>query len=591
MRDSGFNRNMLVWFSVSMLSMVLVFMASLKIVDKTRDSDHWVRHTFEVIIALERLGSDMKDAETGVRGYMLSRQEPFLKPFDDSQDRIPYDIAVLDSLVTDNKDQFLRLSLLKRISKSRLEIMNSMVTFARKGTELDSVQPFIVNGKARMDSIRSVIAVMAETEKGLLVERNAEVEASTNNVKLLIWIFMLLCTALGIVAYSLLSRDFRLRIKSENLLSGILNSSQSSIMAFRTVRGEGGKIKDFEWTLANRKTGDLFSLDSSSLNGKRMLKELPALEAAGMFEKFEKVADGQVQPVMEFELIKPGKKSNWLHVSAVKLEDGFTVTFDDITELKNYEEELRLKIEELERSNKELEQFAFVASHDMQEPLRKIRAFGDRLKEQNAAELTEKGKGYLEKMLASAQRMQNLINDILNFSRIGRINEPFVSTDLHRIVQDLLHDFDLIIKERNVSVEFRGMPVLEAIPSHMHQLFQNLISNAIKFSNPDANPQISIIGKRLENTFAYPTLAKEKNGYFCEITVRDNGIGFDDKYIDKIFTIFQRLHGKNEFEGTGIGLAICKKIVEHHNGYITAKSEPGKGAAFIIVLPYKHIYG
>ncbi len=246
-------------------------------------------------------------------------------------------------------------------------------------------------------------------------------------------------------------------------------------------------------------------------------------------------------------------------------------------------EDLGEAVESLRRSNRELEQFASVASHDLQEPLRKIQAFGDRLQTRCAQELGEQGRDYLQRVLASAGRMRSLIDALLSFSRITTKAQPFVTVDLMLTAQDVVSDLEGLIERNGGQVEVAPLPTLEADPLQMRQLIQNLIGNGLKFARPGEPPVVRVESRLLE--------AGNENGEAvgerCEIAVSDNGIGFEEVYLDRIFELFQRLHGRQEYEGTGMGLAICRKIVERHGGTITARSAPGCGAKFLVTLPLR----
>jgi PAS domain S-box-containing protein len=257
---------------------------------------------------------------------------------------------------------------------------------------------------------------------------------------------------------------------------------------------------------------------------------------------------------------------------------GSVLVFKDITERKRVEETLSQRAAELARSNSELEQFAFVASHDLQEPLRKIQAFGDRLKVKCAALEGGEVRDYLERMQNAAARMRTLIDDLLTFSRVIRSSEPFVAVDLEQVVKEVLSDLEVRIEKSSARVEYGVLPTIEADPMQMRQLLLNLLSNALKFQPAGSSPVVFIQARTFNALSGEP---------LCELTVQDNGIGFDEKYLDRIFAVFQRLHGRSEYEGTGVGLAVCRRIVDRHHGAIMARSKPGEGATFIVTLPIR----
>lgn len=255
----------------------------------------------------------------------------------------------------------------------------------------------------------------------------------------------------------------------------------------------------------------------------------------------------------------------------------------DISDRKTAAQMLARQTEELARSNQELEQFAYIASHDLQEPLRKIEAFGDRLKRKYDHTLDQQGQDYLARMQNAAGRMRTLIQDLLAFSRVTTQSRGFVSLSLSTLLHEVLGDLEVRIQETQAQVTVGSMPTLEADALQMRQLFQNLIGNALKFQRPGVPPMVNIQCR--EDSGNTNEVESSQRRSFCRITVSDNGIGFDEKYLDRIFKVFQRLHGRNEYEGTGIGLAVCAKIVERHGGQLTARSAPEQGATFIIRLP------
>ena len=264
----------------------------------------------------------------------------------------------------------------------------------------------------------------------------------------------------------------------------------------------------------------------------------------------------------------------WILINEHHTSDGGVVVLHtDITELKSREAALA-------RSNRELEAFASIASHDLQEPLRKVEAFGDRLKRKYDPELGDDGKMYIDRMQSAVIRMRALINDLLDYSRVTTKGKPFEPVDLTEILRDVVSDLEVRIEEVQGEVAFGQLPQIEADPTQLRQLFQNLIANALKFHRANERPTVMIRAKIVD-------LGRNVGQRCCRIEIVDNGIGFDMKYADRIFGIFQRLHSRAEFEGTGIGLATCRKITERHQGEISVESASGEGTSFTIELPLR----
>lgn len=278
-----------------------------------------------------------------------------------------------------------------------------------------------------------------------------------------------------------------------------------------------------------------------------------------------------------------------LSLTTLELEGGvsLSIILTDLTIQKNAQlqlEEKNIQLEEmnqaLEISNHDLQQFASIASHDLQEPLRKVQIFSNMLKEKMEI-LPDSSKKHLQKIIDSSARMKTLILDILNYSKLSATDHLQECIDLNEILKELVEDFELVIEEKQARINSKLLPTIDGNKGQIRQVFQNIISNALKFSK--ANPVIEIDSKRIaEKSFQ----SKQTNdGNYCLLSIRDNGIGFDQNYVHNIFSLFERLNTKDKYEGTGIGLAIAKKIVEKHKGLITAVSEEGKGAEFQIILP------
>ena len=272
-----------------------------------------------------------------------------------------------------------------------------------------------------------------------------------------------------------------------------------------------------------------------------------------------------------------------LQVHFTPMSDGGSIVlFLDITAELEAQANLASYSRRLERSNAELQNFAYVASHDLQEPLRKIEAFGDRLLRKHGEHLPDAGQHYLDRINDAASRMRQLINDLLAFSRVSSKERKLVDIDLAEIVEGVVSDLHVRIEETDASVTVSALPIVEGDPTQMRQLMQNLISNALKFTRDGVRPEVSITASTrggIDET-GMPVRT-------CALTFKDNGIGFENRFAEQIFTIFQRLHGRAEYAGTGIGLTTCRKIVERHHGTISAHGEPGEGATFTVTMPLK----
>lgn len=274
-----------------------------------------------------------------------------------------------------------------------------------------------------------------------------------------------------------------------------------------------------------------------------------------------------------------GELQSWIgYIVDIHAQKVYEQTLMDNFELKQTQEQLKDNqlmmekyIDELNRSNRELTQFAFIASHDLQEPVRKLLFYSDYLLQKYKGNIDEKGMEYLQNMHSASQRMRNLIQDLLLFSQIHKEKMEFKATDLNVIMNDMLQDLEISIEEKQARVTVDPLPTIKADEVMMRQLFTNIIGNSLKYSKPGQSPEIKVTNREVDG--------------FLEIAFEDNGIGFDEKYVSQIFTLFQRLHTRELYEGTGLGLAICRKIVELHNGKISAEAKEGKGATFYVSLP------
>ena len=373
-------------------------------------------------------------------------------------------------------------------------------------------------------------------------------------------------------------------------LSQLLHTSPSAIVAYEAVRepetpdGQPGAITDFRAVFFNEAYERIFQEPGEQISSRTFRERFRGESHADLFPFY-------VQLVLSGEGFQRERYyphlDKWLDLTGTRLHDGFLMVVHDITIQKKQAETLGQINQELVRSNESLQQFAYVASHDLQEPLRKILSFGDIIQNQYADRLDQQGADYVERMQSAAGRMQILIRDILIYSRLTTKPQLFRQIDAQPLIDGVLADLETAIDEKQAVVTVTGLNELTGDELQLRQLFQNLISNALKFTRPGVVPRISISGRTVRGYEApVPLPVDARNRLFSLIDVTDNGIGFDPQYASRIFQVFQRLHGRtNQYGGTGIGLAIVQKVVDAHNGYIQAEGRPDEGATFRVLLP------
>ncbi|WP_192579083.1 PAS domain-containing protein [Fibrisoma limi] len=366
-------------------------------------------------------------------------------------------------------------------------------------------------------------------------------------------------------------------------LQGIIDMSQTGIFLFSPVRDESGRVVDFRFKTANRTLADYVGQKSDILQGDLGSRWFPAYKTNGLFDRYLRTYETGESIRFDFYYKADGIDS-WLDIAATRLGDDVLVTFADFTPLKRLQQQLELSVQELKRSNANLEQFAYVASHDLQEPLRKVITFGDVLQSQYAGQLSESGADIVRRMQSAAQRMQTLIRDLLAYSRVANKRDTFREVNLNQVISEVVSDLDTTIHSKKAVLQVGSLPTIQGDELQLRQLFQNLLSNALKFSKPDVQPLITI-SSRLVAAQEIDQLTVATSQKFAEITVADNGIGFEQAYAERIFQLFQRLHTRSNYSGTGIGLSIVEKVVENHRGIIRAEGRLGQGASFVILFP------
>jgi len=377
------------------------------------------------------------------------------------------------------------------------------------------------------------------------------------------------------------------------LLEQVMNTTPASIVVHQSIRNDAGAIVDFRMTQLNQVAADLLQSSIDKVQFRRISTYFPGLVDTPLFRAYKQV-------------VKTGKSTRmdvpwddrWFDFSVARFGDGIVVAVQDITAVRTYRQQLEQTNLDLQRSNENLESFAYIASHDLQEPLRKLTSFANLLHTQYANQFNTDVTDIIRRMNASALRMRLLIQDVLAYARIGKQQEQARAVDLTQLFNELAaEELWSSMYQSKAILTIGELPTVLAEPTQMRQLFQNLLANAVKFCPKGITPTITITSRVITSEKLPPGSISDKRtpgqkppiAYFHEISVHDNGIGFDQKYTDRIFQIFQRLNGRNRYEGSGIGLAICQKIVEQHDGAITASSKSGEGSTFRVYLPVRSL--
>ncbi|RAJ18027.1 sensor histidine kinase [Olleya aquimaris] len=575
---------------ISAFFILLLGALSYRSVSDLTKSGELVTHTYRINVELEQILSYLKDAETGHRGFLVTKDSVFLEPYLNSRERINNNFAELKSLTSDNPTYQSNLKNLNSLINNRLETFKTTLEYENPEDYFDSVKfsNELKKGQKEMDTIRNHINNMIYLENQLLEKRKLDYQSNLVATPLLLFTLLLLTLAIMFLAYLKISKNMKK-----------LNEANESLELFKESANQSEIVsKHGNWTW--HVDGNTFNYSDNlyRLLGEQPQSFEPTLENFKQFvhpedvEQFahqiEQMMKNVDLPYIYYRVIH--KNGTIKHLKAygksIVNDDNELILIgttaditDEITSYKALEE----RNTELERSNKELSSFNHVASHDLQEPLRKIQTFLSRLEEEED-KLSERGVKYIDRIQNAATRMRVLIDDLLQFSRSNKADKVFEDSNINLLLEAAKQDLAEVISEENVVIKADTFPTIRVIPFQIQQLFVNIIGNAIKYKSKDRIPKISIT-HQIVDASEDENLNKAKKPFYHKIMFKDNGIGFDNQYAEQIFTLFSRLHNKEEYSGTGIGLSICKKITDNHKGFIKALGTPGKGATFIVYLP------
>ncbi|MGZ9733994.1 CHASE3 domain-containing protein [Flavobacterium sp. GNP002] len=576
-------------FIISVAVIFFIGGITFKHITVLKKSSNYVSNSHEVNTELERLISFIKDAETGQRGYILTRDKQFLEPYLKSKDLVKKSFNHLSQLTKNSRTQQENLKkLLFFINKRQNYLSKTLYLSEHKNYDEKQLTANLLVGKQAMDSIRYKIEDMMTAQKNLLNNRQMEYESTMNYTPLLIYLTLIVTLILITIAFIKMNRDLIVLKTTINTLTVAIEASKLA----EIVGGFGSWQYNLETHVYQFSDNEYRLLGCEPQSFKASVEEFYKFvhpdDLQYVIDNANNIPTGSVLPPFTYRIIRKDGEIRYFRalgrvVTVASGEKTHIGTTSDVTEemyAKNFIEE---RNRELESNNKELTAFNYIASHDLQEPLRKIETFLSRLVNKDYDNLSKSGQQYVSSIQSSAKRMRLLIEDLLQFSRTNKAEKVFEEANLNCLLDNAKQELAQVIEEKNGIIESNTLPTLRVIPFQIQQLFINLISNSLKYSKQDVAPVIKINSSLIsaqESNF----LPNNNNAKYYKITVEDNGIGFEQEYAKKIFILFNRLHNKNEYAGTGIGLAICKKIVENHKGFIVANSELNEGATFTIYI-------
>lgn len=575
-------------FVIAIFIMIFVTALTYRHVDQLIASSKSVSHTYKATVEIEQLYTNIKDLEIERRNYLLVNNQNLIQNISKLKEDISKNLIRIESVINDNPKQVLLLKKLEALVNEKFKVIDK-ATDPQEKLSFEQLKLNLLEGKIQMDKIKVFVTTMLSIEKEALIERTKNNNTITDTTPFIIYITLFSTIAIVVSAFVKISKDLEEMRKNNEQLA--LNNESNNLTE---------QIGDFGTWFLNLETKKYtFSENEYRLLGVAPFSFEASLEGFLKYihpEDLSYVKDIIIKMITRdtlipftYRVIRADGNLRYLRGNGkiVTNKSGEKIligTTTDVTDEVLTNQAIEERNRELEAKNKELQTFNYVASHDLQEPLRKIQTFISRLVDKDLNSLSENGQQYLLKIQDSSERMRILIDDLLKFSRANKAEQIFEETDLNEVLENSKLELAQIIEEKKATILNDELPNLNVIPFQMQQLFTNLINNSLKYSKENVSPIITINISEIDASQDDAIPVNEKNKYY-KIIFKDNGIGFDSQYSDKIFLLFNRLHNKDKFSGTGIGLAICKKIVENHKGFIFADGEINIGATFSIYLP------
>lgn len=577
-------------FVVSIFAIFFISAVTYRHISLVDASSTQVNHSYDINLELERLFSYLKDSETGSRGFLITKDSTFLQPYIDSKKKIAHSFALVKSYTQNDPNQAANLRKLEFYISKRQNYLSATRHLSLNRPLSDKLlREKLVIGKQTMDSVRRQINEMILLENKTLKGRELYYKDTIEVTPVFVFVTLLITLLLISISYIRITKDLEKLQISNNRLA-VLNESNNLAEIVGSFGNWELNVDTKEYTFSDNSYRLLgFEPKAFVASQENFMKYIHKEDLSVFRDATSKMIENGNMAPFTYRVIRKDKKVRYFRTTAriVTNKSGEEIligTNSDVTEEVLASLSLEQQNIELEASNKELIAFNYVASHDLQEPLRKIQTFVSRLSDKEYDNLSDSGKEFMQRINNSVDRMRILIDDLLQYSRTTKTEKVFEITDLNDLLENAKTDLWQIIEEKNAVIQSDKLPKITVIPFQIQQLFVNLISNSLKYSKADSVPTIKISCKKViaADDELIPKNTKEK---FYKIAFTDKGIGFEQEYAEKIFVLFNRLHNKNEYVGTGIGLAICKKIVENHKGFIFSKGKPNVGATFTIYFP------
>ncbi|WP_278036220.1 sensor histidine kinase [Flavobacterium nitratireducens] len=565
---------------------ILIFLASvtyrhIKELDKISDS---ISNTYEISLELGNLISYIKDAETGHRGYIITKDSLYLEPFINARKNVNQSFQNLNIIIEKNPKKQEELNRIYDLVDKRFSY------FKNRFIDKTEFNNDFREGKLVMDSLRIELNNMLSEENKLLDSKGKLYKYNNSNTPLIVFSTFLISILILGLGYLRIIKNYKDLI-NQNIQLKIFDESSKQA----EILGKYGSwllnIEDKTFNYSDNQFRLLGCLPTSyNPTFENLLEYIHPEDKELLNQAFNQVEKTELLPLIHYRIIKKDTQEIRHFRTTAKIftdhlgNKKMIGTTQDITDDYHKTELIELRNKELEQNNKELMEFNHVASHDLQEPLRKIQTFISRIEDKEKASLSTSAQNYFERIQEASNRMRILIDDLLQYSRTSRSEKIFENTDLNTIASNATSELSENIMEKKAQINFEKLHKVQGIPFQLEQLFINLIGNSLKYAKEEVAPIITITTKKVKASKT-PKLNDSSKKEYIKIVFKDNGLGFEQIYADKIFLLFNRLHGKKDYPGTGVGLAICKKIVENHKGQIFAKGKPNEGAVFEVYLP------